>query len=65
MFEHLNNIDGVSIYPIISLSIFFIFFVALTIWALRADSKYLSRMGNLPLDSQSPENNSIGEQNEN
>lgn len=55
MFEHLNNIQGVSIYPLISLSIFFLFFVSLTIWALRADKKYLKKMGELPLEGEKNE----------
>lgn len=65
MFEHLNNIEGVSIYPIISLAIFFVFFIVLIIWALRTDKNYLIKMGNLPLESSSPDNSSIGEKNEN
>lgn len=64
MFEHLNNIQGVSIYPLISLSIFFLFFVGLTAWALRADKNYLKRMGELPLDQNSPDQNNRGDENE-
>lgn len=63
MFEHLKNIEGVSIYPLISLSIFFLFFVGLTIWALRTDKNYLKKMAELPLDSNAHEQNR-GEGNE-
>ena len=57
--EHLSSIDGVSIYPIISLILFFLVFAFTIIWVVKLDKKYINRMGNLPLDSNSEnENNS-------
>lgn len=52
MFKHyLARIEGVEIYPIISLIIFFAFFLGLLLWVhYRADKKYVSTMSNLPLD---------------
>lgn len=51
MFKHyFERIQGIEIYPIISLLIFFIFFVLLFAWVIRADKKYINKMKNLPLD---------------
>ncbi len=49
--EHISRIDGIAIYPIISLIVFSVLFVATIIWVIRLDKKYLTRMENLPLDS--------------
>lgn len=45
----LGGIDGVAIYPIISLSIFFFFFVALAVFVWKADKGYIHHMEELPL----------------
>lgn len=51
MFKHyFEIIDGIDIYPIISLLIFFIFFVLLFIWVIRVDKQYIKDMEELPLD---------------
>lgn len=55
--EYLQSIDGVSIYPVISLIIFFVFFAVIIIWMFKVDKNYLKKMSNLPLDSDE-ENNS-------
>jgi len=49
--EHISRIDGIAIYPIISLIVFSILFIGTIVWVLRLDKKYLTRMENLPLDS--------------
>lgn len=60
MFEnYLSSIEGVGIYPIISLLIFFIFFVALAIWAIRVDKNYLKKMQELPFEINNPQNNNF------
>ena len=52
MFKHyFERIDGIEIYPIISLLIFFIFFILLFIWVVKVDKRYISKMKNLPLES--------------
>ena len=51
--EHLSGVEGVSIFPVISLIVFFLFFAAAIIWALRLDKKYIARMGDLPLEQNS------------
>ncbi len=49
--NYLKTIDGVSIYPLISLLMFFIFFVALLIHVARTDKKTIKTMENLPFDN--------------
>ncbi len=55
--EYLQSIDGISIYPIISLIIFFVFFAVIIIWMFKVDKNYLKKMSNLPLETDE-ENNS-------
>lgn len=47
--NYLSGIEGVSVYPIISLLIFVSFFVFLGFVVFKADKKYISHMENLPL----------------
>ena len=55
---NLEAIDGVMIYPIISLLIFFIFFVALFWWVFTAKKEHINEVSQLPLD-QNQENNEL------
>lgn len=48
--HYLKSIAGVEIYPMLSLFIFFLFFVGLTIYALRANKEHISELKNIPLD---------------
>lgn len=48
---NLENIDGVAIYPIISLLIFFFFFAALFYWVITAKKEHIKEVSNLPLDN--------------
>ena len=50
--EHAASIDGVSIYPVISLLIFFFFFVALLYYVKKMDKNKVEEIRNLPLDLQ-------------
>ncbi|MFC0605071.1 CcoQ/FixQ family Cbb3-type cytochrome c oxidase assembly chaperone [Winogradskyella pulchriflava] len=50
--NHMDSISGIEIYPIISLLIFFIFFVALFWWVITAKKDYITTVSNLPLDNQ-------------
>lgn len=47
---NLEQIDGVAIYPIISLLIFFIFFVALFWWVFSAKKEHIKKVSNIPLE---------------
>ncbi|MGO3707913.1 MAG: CcoQ/FixQ family Cbb3-type cytochrome c oxidase assembly chaperone [Mesonia hippocampi] len=49
---HLETIDGVAVYPIISLLIFFIFFVALFWWVFTFKKDYLKKVSNIPLETE-------------
>jgi cytochrome c oxidase cbb3-type subunit 4 len=55
--EHLAGIDGINIYPLISLLIFFVFFIALLYYVKKMDAKKVEEISNLPLDvnDQSPD----------
>ena len=55
--NHMESITGIEIYPIISLLIFFIFFVVLFYWVVTAKKDYINTVSNLPLDNQ--ENDTI------
>tara|TARA_R110002073_G_scaffold72537_1_gene177431 strand:- start:425657 stop:425824 length:168 start_codon:yes stop_codon:yes gene_type:complete len=47
----MEGIEGISIYPIISLLIFFIFFAVLFLWVLKAKKEYIEKVSKLPLDN--------------
>ncbi|MBC5836644.1 cbb3-type cytochrome c oxidase subunit 3 [Flavobacterium muglaense] len=53
MFEQIKHnmetIAGVAIYPILSLLIFFIFFVGLGIWVLSYKKEKLNELSQIPL----------------
>ncbi len=60
--NYLQTIEGVEIYPLISLIIFVIFFVVMLVWMLKVDKNYIKEMEQLPLDSNTNGNlNSTGE----
>ena len=48
--NYLESISGISIYPMISLMIFFIFFMLLGVRVYLMDKKVVDEIGNLPLD---------------
>lgn len=53
--QNLEHIDGVAAYPMFSLLLFFVFFVALFWWVLTASKKHIREMSELPLeDDQQP-----------
>jgi len=61
----LQSIEGVEIYPLISLLVFVIFFVVILVWMFRIDKNYIKEMEQLPLDSNNNRNlNSTGETND-
>jgi hypothetical protein len=48
--QNLETIDGVDIYPIISLTIFFTAFVLFTVWALTYSKERIKELSELPLN---------------
>ena len=49
--HNLENIDGVTIYPIISLLIFCVFFALMFGWVITAKKSYIEEVSNIPLDN--------------
>jgi hypothetical protein len=49
--NYLSTIEGIGIFPLISLLIFISFFTAVLIWIFKADKNYIKKMEELPLDS--------------
>lgn len=61
----LQSLEGIELYPVISLIIFIVFFAALIIWMIKVDKKYIKKMKNLPLEKENEtENNNSGDVNE-
>jgi cbb3-type cytochrome oxidase subunit 3 len=54
--EVLQSIEGIEFYTIISMLIFILFFIGMTIWLFKVDKKYIKAMSELPLIE---ENNEI------
>jgi hypothetical protein len=48
---HLESITGIEIYRMISLVIFFTFFMVLFWWVFTAKKEYINTVSNLPLDN--------------
>jgi cytochrome c oxidase cbb3-type subunit 3 len=46
--NYLERITGVGIYPLVSLLIFFVFFIGLTMWVIKADKEYIGSMKQIP-----------------
>ena len=53
----MNSIEGVSIYGIISISIFFTFFTGMLLWAFAQKKNHLNHMAELPLADGEKNNN--------
>tara|TARA_R110002051_G_scaffold65839_1_gene119469 strand:+ start:15825 stop:16004 length:180 start_codon:yes stop_codon:yes gene_type:complete len=47
---YMETIDGVATYPMISLLIFFLFFVVLFLWVITASKEYIKEVSELPLE---------------
>ena len=54
--EHASSIEGISIYPIFSLLVFFIFFVVLLYYVKKMDKQKIEEISNLPLDPDTKDN---------
>lgn len=58
--KYAETMDHISIYPIISLLIFFIFFVVLLAYVIKLDKKSIQEISRLPLNDDTENNqNSI------
>lgn len=50
--HNLTSIDGVSIYPIISLIIFFLFFAVMITWVYRMRKTEVDELSNIPFEKE-------------
>jgi cytochrome c oxidase cbb3-type subunit III len=48
--NYLTSIAGVEIFPMVSLFIFFLFFVGLIIYVFKSDKEEMLRMKSLPIE---------------
>ena len=55
----LQSIQNVDIWPVISLVIFFVFFVGILIKVALTDKKFIKKMKEMPLDDGTVNNQSI------
>jgi hypothetical protein len=55
--EILNSISGVEIWPIIALFLFMTVFIAIVIWVIRLDKRFIKKMKELPLEKDTSKNN--------
>lgn len=55
--NYLESISGVSIFPMISLLTFFLFFIVVGVGVYYMDKKTLEEIENLPLENESKDNN--------
>lgn len=46
--HYLEKITGVGIFPLTSLTIFFLFFTVMALWSFKADKKYITAVKNIP-----------------
>lgn len=62
--NYLQSIEGIEIYPLISLVVFVIFFIVIFVWMLKIDKNYIKEMKELPLDQDDRNLNLTGEKND-
>jgi len=55
--HNLETIAGIEIYPIISLLIFFVFFVLLFVWVFSYKKDTIKELSNIPLDDNESDGN--------
>ncbi len=55
--HHLDTIQGVEIYPIISLILFFLVFTIMLLIVLKMPKRNIEELSNLPLDNDLKDNN--------
>ena len=54
--QYAESIDGINIYPIISLLLFFVFFVVLLYYVKKMDKEKIKEISRIPLDQHETEN---------
>lgn len=51
--QNLSSIEGVSIFPIITLVLFFLIFSGVLFWVFKRDKSYIDKLSNIPLQDNS------------
>lgn len=60
MFKYyFEQVENVEIWPIISLTIFFVFFIGLTIYVIKINRDHVRHMEKMPLSDDGEQSNSI------
>lgn len=54
--EVLSGIQNVSIYPVFSFSVFFIFFLAMAVWVLKSKKEEFETVSKIPLSGNNETN---------
>jgi cytochrome c oxidase cbb3-type subunit IV len=49
--NYLQSITGIGIYPLVSFLIFFLFFLGVAIFVIKADKTYIKTLAHIPLDT--------------
>ena len=57
--QYAETMDGINIYPIISLIIFFLFFVGLLYYVRKMDKSKIEKIKSLPLDLEDDHNSYV------
>jgi cytochrome c oxidase cbb3-type subunit 4 len=48
--NYLTSITGIGVYPLVSFMIFFVFFILVSIYLLKAGKKHFEEVSKIPLD---------------
>jgi cytochrome c oxidase cbb3-type subunit IV len=48
--NYLESITGIGIYPMVSLFVFVIFFLLVTLFVIKGNKKYFDKLSNIPLE---------------
>ncbi|MEM7380957.1 MAG: CcoQ/FixQ family Cbb3-type cytochrome c oxidase assembly chaperone [Bacteroidota bacterium] len=57
--NHMDSIDGIATYPMISLLIFFVFFSLLFWWVFTASKEHIKEVSELPLEETNQKNEQL------
>ena len=57
--KYAESIDGINIYPMISLLILFFFFVVLLYYVKKMDKERVKEISRIPLDDQEPQSDTM------
>lgn len=55
--DYLTSVAGVGIFPLISLLVFFLFFLVLGVYVIRADKQRLNYLAALPVNEENQNEN--------